>query len=65
MKKGIAEIVSKCPNCQQVKIENQRPNGMDQNIKLLKWKLEMINMDFIIGLLRSHRQHASIWATFY
>ncbi|WMV32575.1 hypothetical protein MTR67_025960 [Solanum verrucosum] len=61
MKKGIAEFVAKCLNCQKVKVEYQRPGGMAQNIELLEWKWEMINMDFIIGLLRSCRQHDSIW----
>ncbi|KAH0705892.1 hypothetical protein KY285_010419 [Solanum tuberosum] len=61
MKKGIAEFVAKCPNCQQVKVEHQRPGGMAQNIELLEWKWEMINMDFITGLPRSRRQHDSIW----
>ncbi|KAH0689476.1 hypothetical protein KY289_016834 [Solanum tuberosum] len=48
MKKGIAEFVVKCPNCQQVKVEHQRPGGLAQNIELPEWKWEMINMDFII-----------------
>jgi len=61
MKKGIVELVAKCLNCQQVKVENQRPGGLAQNIELPKWKWEMINMDFITGLPRSHRQHDSIW----
>ncbi|KAH0691243.1 hypothetical protein KY285_018431 [Solanum tuberosum] len=47
MKKGIAEFVAKCPNCQQVKVEHQRPGGLAQNIELPEWKWEMINMDFI------------------
>ncbi|WMV45366.1 hypothetical protein MTR67_038751 [Solanum verrucosum] len=61
MKKGIAEFVAKCPNCQQVKVEHQRPVGMAQNIELPKWKWEMTNMDFITGLPRPRRQHDSIW----
>jgi len=28
MKKGIAEFVAKCLNCQQIKVEHQRPGGM-------------------------------------
>ena len=36
--KGIAEFIAKCPNSQQVKIENQRPNGLAQNIDFLEWK---------------------------
>ena len=34
MKKDIAEFVVKCPNCQQVKVEHQRPGGMAQNIEI-------------------------------
>ncbi|KAH0642176.1 hypothetical protein KY285_034832 [Solanum tuberosum] len=55
------EFVVKCPNCQQVKLEHQRLDGMAQNIELPEWKWEMINMDFITGLPRSRRQHDSIW----
>ncbi|KAH0777818.1 hypothetical protein KY290_009229 [Solanum tuberosum] len=51
----------KCPNCQQVKVEHQRLGGMGQNIELLEWKWEMINIDYITGLPRSRRQHDSIW----
>ncbi|KAH0679067.1 hypothetical protein KY284_020152 [Solanum tuberosum] len=51
MKKGIDEFVVKSPNCQQVKVEHQRPVGMVQNIELPKWKREMINMDFITRFL--------------
>ncbi|KAH0712366.1 hypothetical protein KY289_008325 [Solanum tuberosum] len=61
MKKGIAEFVAKSPNCQQVNADHQRIGGMPQNVELLEWKWEMINMDFITGLPRSHRQHDSIW----
>ncbi|WMV09812.1 hypothetical protein MTR67_003197 [Solanum verrucosum] len=61
MKKGIAEFVAKCPNCQQVKVEHQRPGGMAQNIEILEWKWEMINMVFITDLSQSRRQHNSIW----
>ena len=27
MKKNIAEFVAQCPNCQQVKVEHQKPGG--------------------------------------
>ena len=33
MKKGIAAFVAKCPYCQQVKVEHQRPVGLAQNIE--------------------------------
>ncbi|WMV47194.1 hypothetical protein MTR67_040579 [Solanum verrucosum] len=55
MKKGIAEFVAKCPNCQQVKVEHQRPGGLAQNIEISEWKWEMINIDFITGLPRSRK----------
>ncbi|KAH0733004.1 hypothetical protein KY289_004192 [Solanum tuberosum] len=61
MKKGIAEFVAQCSNCQQVKVEHQRPGGMAQNIEIPEWKWEMINMVFVTGLSRSRRQHDSIW----
>ncbi|XP_069143362.1 uncharacterized protein [Solanum lycopersicum] len=45
----------------QVKVEHQRPGVLAQNIEILEWKWEMIDMDFITGLPRSRRQHDSIW----
>ena len=30
-------------------------------IEVMKWKLEGINMDFVVGLLKTRRQHESIW----
>ena len=61
MKKSIAEFVAQCPNCQQVKIEHQKPGGLLQNIEIPTWKWEVINMDFIIGLPRSYHKFDSIW----
>ncbi|XP_070057278.1 uncharacterized protein [Nicotiana tomentosiformis] len=61
MKKSIAEFVAQCPNCQQVKIEHQKPSGLIQNIEIPTWKWEVINMDFIIGLPRSYHKFDSIW----
>ncbi|WMV41618.1 hypothetical protein MTR67_035003 [Solanum verrucosum] len=61
MKRDIVEFIAKCPNCQQVKVEHQRPGGLSQNIPIPTWKWEKINMDFIVGLPRTRRQHDSIW----
>ncbi|WMV49732.1 hypothetical protein MTR67_043117 [Solanum verrucosum] len=61
MKRCSANFVAKCPNCQRVKVEHQRPYGVAQNISLSEWKWEMINMDFITRLPRSRRQHDLIW----
>ncbi|XP_070036927.1 uncharacterized protein [Nicotiana tomentosiformis] len=61
MTKSIAEFVAQCPNCQQVKIEHQKPSALIQNIEILTWKWEVINMDFIIGLPCSYHKFDSIW----
>ncbi|KAM3264521.1 hypothetical protein P3L10_001515 [Capsicum annuum] len=47
MKKGIAEFVAECPNCQRVKVEHQKSRGYMQCIDLPIWKWDMINMDFV------------------
>ena len=61
MKRDVADFVSKCLNCQQVKVEHMRPGGTSQEIALPLWKWEMINMDFITGHSRSRNQYDSIW----
>ena len=38
LKKDIAEFVVKCPNCQQVKAEHQRPEGLTKEIDIPTWK---------------------------
>ncbi|XP_070054332.1 uncharacterized protein [Nicotiana tomentosiformis] len=47
MKRNVADFVARCPNCQQVKAEHQKPDGLAQNIEIPMWKWEMINMDFM------------------
>ena len=61
MKRDIEDFVSKCPNCQQVKVEHQKLGGMTQEIDIPTWKWDVINKDLIIGLPRTRRQHDSIW----
>ncbi|MCF8704068.1 hypothetical protein L3055_11065, partial [Corynebacterium sp. MC-02] len=61
MKRDIAEFVARCPNCQQVKIEHQKPGGLLQDMEIPAWKWEIINMDFITGLPRTLRKYDSIW----
>ncbi|XP_070052009.1 uncharacterized protein [Nicotiana tomentosiformis] len=48
MKRNVAEFMAKCPNCHQVKAEHQQPGGLAQNIEILMWKWEMINMNFVV-----------------
>lgn len=61
MKMDVANFVSKCLNCQQVKVEHLRPGGTSQDIAIPVWKWEMVNMDFITGLPRTRSQYDSIW----
>ena len=61
MKRDKADFVSKCPNCQQVKVEHHKPGGMTQEIDIPTWKWDVINMDFITGLPRTCKQHDFIW----
>ncbi|MCI69735.1 DNA/RNA polymerases superfamily protein, partial [Trifolium medium] len=53
MKTEIAEFVSHCVVCQQVKIEHQKPAGLLQPLKIPTWKWEHITMDFVSGLPRT------------
>ena len=52
MKKDVAEFVSKCLTCQQVKLEHQRPAGLLQPLPIPEWKWDMIAMDFVTGLIQ-------------
>ena len=60
MKKDISEYVAKRPNCQQVKEEYIKTGGKTQIIEVQTWKQEAINMDMLVGIPRTRRQHDSI-----
>ena len=55
MKKDMAEYISRCMKCQQVKVEHQHPA-----FPVPEWEWEVISMDFITGLPMTWRQHESI-----
>ena len=55
MKRDITDFVSKCPNFYQVKVEHQKPEGMNKDIYIPTWKWDMIIIDFIIWLHRTRR----------
>lgn len=57
MKKEVSEFVAICLD---VKAECKHLGGLLHPIVILKWKWEVISMDFIIGLLRTLKQHDSI-----
>ena len=61
MKKDVADYVSKCLTCQQVKAEYQKPSGKLQPLPIPEWKWERITMDFVTGLPRSRDGYDSIW----
>lgn len=61
MKREIAEYISKCLTCQQVKAEHRKPAGLLQPLPIAEWKWEHVTMDFVAGLPRTRSGHDSIW----
>ena len=61
MKREIAEFVSKCLTCQQIKIEHQKPVGLLHPLSIPEWKWERITMDFVTELPKTQRGHDTIW----
>ncbi|KAH0743021.1 hypothetical protein KY290_032665 [Solanum tuberosum] len=61
MRRDIADFVSRCLCCQQVKAEHLRPGGEFQRLPISEWKWERITMDFVVGLPRTSRGVDSIW----
>ena len=61
MKREIAEFVSRCLTCQQIKAEHQKPAGLLQPLPTPEWKWERITMDFVVELPRTQSGHDAIW----
>lgn len=61
MKRDIAQFVTNCQICQQVKVEHQRPTGLLQPLPIPEWKWDHITMDFVIGLLRTRSKKNGVW----
>ncbi|KAL0543811.1 hypothetical protein IC582_018916 [Cucumis melo] len=61
MKREVAEFVSRCLVCQQVKAPRQKPAGLLQPLSIPEWKWENVFMDFITGLPRTLRGFTVIW----
>ena len=61
MKKKVAEFVSKCMTCQQIKSEHQTPVGKLHPLPIPEWKWEKITMDFVTGLPRTQWKNDAIW----
>ena len=62
MKREVAEYVSKCFICQQVKAERQKPSGLLHPLPIPEWKWERITMDFVFKLPPIVQRHDGIWA---
>ncbi|XP_075101100.1 uncharacterized protein LOC142176740 [Nicotiana tabacum] len=60
-KKDVANFISSCLTCQQVKAKHQRPAGLLQQTEIPEWKWEGITMDFVTGLPRTLRGYDSVW----
>ena len=45
MRRDIAEYLSKCLECQQVKVEHRHPAGLLQPIPIPEWKWEVISLE--------------------
>nr|GEV52018.1 putative reverse transcriptase domain-containing protein [Tanacetum cinerariifolium] len=61
MKKDIAEYVSKCLTCLNVKAKHQGPSGLLQQPKIPVRKWEGIAMDFVTKFPMTSNGHDTIW----
>ncbi|TYK29012.1 reverse transcriptase [Cucumis melo var. makuwa] len=61
MKREVADFVSRCLVCQQVKALRQRPAGLLQPLSVPGWKWESVSMDFITGLPKTLKGYTVIW----
>ena len=61
MKREVANFISKCLVCQQMKAPRQKPTGLLQPLSVLKWKWENVSMDFISRLPRTLKGYTVIW----
>ena len=61
LEKYIEEFVSKCLNCQLLKVEHQKSGGLLHEIQVPTWKWKDINMDFVVGLPQTQKQYDFIW----
>ena len=50
MKRDVAEYLSRCMECQLVKVEHQHPASLLNPLPIAEWKWDTVSMDFITGL---------------
>ncbi|KAJ8753314.1 hypothetical protein K2173_019713 [Erythroxylum novogranatense] len=63
MKRDVAEYVSKCLVCQQVKAEHQAPLGKLRPLSIPEWKWQRVTMDFLIVSNRDPRFTSRFWGS--
>ena len=61
MKHDVAQFVSKCMVCQQVKAEHQKPGGTLQPLPIPGWKWDHATIDFVTGLPQTRQKHDAVW----
>ncbi|KAL4016694.1 hypothetical protein IC575_024351 [Cucumis melo] len=61
MKREVADFVSRCLVCQQVKAPRQRLARLLQPLSVPGWKWESVSMGFITGLSRTLKGYTVIW----
>ncbi|KAL4017120.1 hypothetical protein IC575_024794 [Cucumis melo] len=61
MKREVADFVSRCLRCQQVKAPRQKLAGLLQPLSVPGWKWESVSMNFITGLPRTLKGYTVIW----
>ena len=61
MKKDIADFMSRCLVCQQVKAKHHKPLRTFHPLPILEWKWEHITMDFVVGLPHIQASYNAIW----
>jgi hypothetical protein len=54
MKRDIVEYITLCDTIQRVETKHQQPAGLLQPLQVPKCKREEIDMDFVVGLPRTH-----------
>ena len=68
LKRDIAEFITQCLVCQQVKVEHQQVKVKHQQLRgklqplyIFEWKYENITKDFVLGLPKSLRGNDAVW----
>ena len=60
MKRDVEEYLSRCMECQLVKVEHQHPAGLLNPLPIAEWKWDIVSMDLIIRLPKTKYQHDSV-----